>query len=119
MPGTEDNEWAWWWLRRGYVTVVDPALRVEHDHGKDPLSEIFVRSRREWAGFAMFRDPIDFTVSALVREWWAERGSHRSHLRARASHRRAARLAGKYAGSRHRPTPVPAGSAGRGRRVAG
>jgi glycosyltransferase involved in cell wall biosynthesis len=99
MPFTEDKEWAWWWLRHGFVSVVDPALVVEHDHSKDPLRQIFARSRREWMGFAMFLDVADYGVPDLLREWWSDLGTYRSATRARLSHRRAARLLGKYAAS--------------------
>ncbi len=120
MPGTEDKEWAWWWLRRGHACVVDPDFAVEHDHSKDPLREIYIRNRREWVGYQMFLDPADYSVSDLVREWWRQRGTYRSMTRARLSHRRTARLLGKYAGCRKRalraqydaasarpPTPAP------------
>jgi rhamnosyltransferase len=102
MPGTEDKEWALWWLRHGHVCVVAPDLIVEHDHSKDPLREIFQRGRREYVGFAMYLDPSDYTVADLARDWWSELGTYQSALRARLSHRRAARLAGKYAGTRRR-----------------
>jgi rhamnosyltransferase len=100
MPGTEDKEWAWHWLQRGRVVRIDPALNVEHSHAKDPLPEIYERSRREWRGYAMFLDLPRYGVGALLREWWTDKASWRSHARARLSHRRAARLLGKYAGLR-------------------
>jgi glycosyltransferase involved in cell wall biosynthesis len=102
MPATEDKEWAWWWLRHGYRCVVDPVLRVADDQSKDPLREIFARSRREWVGFRMYLDPADYKAADLVREWWREPGIYSSLARARLSHRRAARLLGKYVGSSRR-----------------
>jgi hypothetical protein len=36
----------------------------------------------------------------MVREWWTDQDSYRSMSRARLSHRRAARLLGRYAGVR-------------------
>src|SRR4051794_30353428 len=48
MPGTEDKEWAWWWIRRGWVHVCGIDLVVDHDHSKDPVREIYERGRREW-----------------------------------------------------------------------
>ena len=98
LPGTEDKEWAWWWLRQGWLHIADPSLQVEHDHSKDPLRDQFVRSRREWVGYAMFIDLEPYGVPDLIREWWTEQGSYRSIARARLSHRRAVRLLGKYAG---------------------
>src|SRR3954452_16840711 len=56
MPACEDKEWAWHWLRRGWLVRVDPALRVEHDHSHDPLRDVYSRSRRETAGFGMYLD---------------------------------------------------------------
>ena len=100
MPGTEDKEWAWWWLRRGFVHVVGSDLVVEHDHSKDPVRDLYVRGRREWTGHAMYLELAPYTLGLLAREWWSERGTYRSALRARLSHRRAARLLGAYAGRR-------------------
>jgi glycosyltransferase involved in cell wall biosynthesis len=102
MPGTEDNEWAWWWLRRGYVHVLDPQLMVEHDHSKDPLREQYVRSKREWTGFEMYLELPRYTIRDLIAEWWSDQGTYRSLARARLSHRRAARLLGKYTGRSRR-----------------
>jgi rhamnosyltransferase len=98
MPATEDKEWAWHWLQRGRVVRVDPALNVEHSHERDPLASIYQRSRREWRGYAMFLDLPRYGTAALLREWWTDRASWRSHTRARLSHRRAAQLLGKHAG---------------------
>jgi len=36
----------------------------------------------------------------MVHEWWTDQDSYRSPSRARLSHRRAARLLGRYAGLR-------------------
>jgi hypothetical protein len=36
----------------------------------------------------------------MLREWWTDQDSYRSRSRARLSHRRAARLLGRYAGLR-------------------
>jgi hypothetical protein len=48
----------------------------------------------------MYLPMPDYPPSALAREWWRERGSWRSHARARLSHRRAAALLGRYVGLR-------------------
>jgi rhamnosyltransferase len=100
LPGCEDKEWAWHWLEQGYVCVIDPALEVDHDHTRDPLRGIYRRARREAAGFAGFLELGPYGPRQLAREWWCERGWHASSLRARTSHRRAARLLGAYAGRR-------------------
>jgi rhamnosyltransferase len=100
MPGTEDKEWAWHWLERGWLVRVDPGLRVDHDHSHDPLRDTFVRSRREWVGYAMYLDLPDYPLSAAVRRWWSERDGHANAARARMSPWRAARLAGEWAGRR-------------------
>lgn len=100
MPGAEDKEWAWWWLQRGWTHVAGSDLVVEHDHTHDPLRAIYARSRREWEGYAMFLDVGGSSVRRLVRDWWSELETYRSPLRARLSHRRAARLLGAHAGRR-------------------
>lgn len=100
MPGTEDKEWAAHWMQQGYVTVVDPELRVRHDHSHDPLHDIYRRFRVQWTGHTMFRDVPRYGPRELVHEWWAELGGWPNHLRARLSPQRIARLLGKYSGTR-------------------
>jgi glycosyltransferase involved in cell wall biosynthesis len=96
MPGTEDLEWAAHWLERGWLVAIDPALVVDHDHSHDPLPSVYRRARREWAGFAMYLDLPPYPLGELVREWWSQREGHSTHLRARTSPWRLARLLGKY-----------------------
>ena len=100
MPGVEDKEWAWHWLQRGYVSIVDPALEVEHDHSDETMAERYRRAHREWVGLGMFVDVPGHSVSQLVREWWTQDGGRSSMLRARLSPTRAAELAGDFIGSR-------------------
>jgi rhamnosyltransferase len=100
LPGTEDKEWAHHWIERGYVCVVDPEFNVDHDHSKDSLREQYVRSRREWHGYALYLDLPPRGAADVAREWWTDQASYRSRLRARLSHRRVVRLLGMYAGLR-------------------
>jgi rhamnosyltransferase len=100
MPGVEDKEWAWYWIQRGYVTIVDPALDVEHDHSDETMAERYRRAHREWVGLGMFVDVPGYSVRELVREWWTQDGGRSSMLRARLSPTRAAELAGDFIGSR-------------------
>jgi glycosyltransferase involved in cell wall biosynthesis len=98
MPGTEDKEWAWWWLRHGFLHVVDPGLQTVHDHSKDSLRDQYARSKREWTGFGMYLELAPYGIRELLSEWWSDQATYRSPSRARLSHRRAARLLGAYAG---------------------
>lgn len=100
LPGSEDREWAWYWMQRGYRCVIDPALAVEHDHTHDPLRSIYKRTRREAEGLAMFMDGVLPEPLGLMREWWSDTRFYDSRLRARLSHRRAARILGTRAGLR-------------------
>ena len=100
MPGTEDKEWAWHWLTRGMTLVVSPEMRVDHTHGKDPARELFERSRREWYGLGMYYELDPYPARAALSEWWSELEGRPSHLRARISHRRAARIAGRWRAQR-------------------
>lgn len=100
LPGCEDREWAAFWLRRGWVCVIDPALAVEHDHTHDPLPAIYRRARREAEGFASFLERPPWSPRELLANWWTDTSYYDSALRARLSHRRAARLLGEYAGRR-------------------
>jgi rhamnosyltransferase len=100
LPGCEDKEWAMYWLQRGYVCVIDPALVVEHDHTHDSLSSIYGRARRESAALAEFAGLPAYGPRGLAYDRWSELRWYRSRARARLSHRRAARLLGTYAGRR-------------------
>jgi rhamnosyltransferase len=100
MPGTEDKEWAAHWLEQGYLVVVDPELRVRHDHAHDPLHDIYRRFRVQWTGHTMFRDVPRYGLPELAREWWSERNGWPNHFRARLSPQRIARLLGKFAGTK-------------------
>jgi glycosyltransferase involved in cell wall biosynthesis len=100
LPGCEDKEWALHWLRQGYVCAIDPGLTVEHDHSHDPAASIYRRARREWHGYAMFLELDHYGARDLARDWWSDVRWYDSPLRARLSHRRAARLLGGYAGRR-------------------
>ncbi len=100
LPGSEDREWAWYWLERGYRCVIDPALAVEHDHTHDPVASIYRRTRREAEGVAMFIGGELPEPPPLVKEWWSDTRFYDSRLRARLSHRRAARILGTRAGLR-------------------
>ena len=77
---------------------MDPDLRVDHEHEHDSLRKTYGRQWDYWRGYAMFLELPPYRLRELVREWWSERGGWPSHLRARLSPGRAARLLGKYAG---------------------
>lgn len=100
MPGTEDKDWAWHWLERGWTVVLDPTLMVDHDHSHDPFLSVYKRARREWVGYTMYVELPPYSFRDFVREWWTQLDGHANHLRARLSPWRFARLAGKYAGRR-------------------
>jgi rhamnosyltransferase len=108
LSGCEDREWAWYWLERGYRCVVDPGLVVDHDHTHDSLPSIYRRARREAEGLARFADGAVDPERGLLAEWWSDRRFYSSALRARLSHRRAARLLGERAGLRRARPPAAA-----------
>src|SRR5947207_3284777 len=62
MPGTEDKEWAWHWLERGHVVVVDPSFATEHSHRDEGPLAVYRRSRDVWRGFAMYLDLDPYRV---------------------------------------------------------
>jgi rhamnosyltransferase len=101
LPACEDREWGRYWALQGRPTLLDPALRVGHDHTHDPVREIYRRARRESAGFAVFLGadaPGPATMRELIGAWWSDTRFYRNRWRARASHRRAAQLLGTLAG---------------------
>jgi glycosyltransferase involved in cell wall biosynthesis len=99
MPGTEDKEWAWHWLERGRLVVVDPSFATQHagHHEEGPLAA-YRRSRNVWRGFAMFLDLEPYDARDLARAWWTELDGYPTHLRARIGWRRAANLLGRWRG---------------------
>jgi rhamnosyltransferase len=100
LPGCEDLEWSWHWLERDRRCVVDPMLVVDHDHTHDSVPAVYRRARREAEGLARFADGTAGPERGLLSEWWSDPRFYRSPLRARLSHRRAARLLGERAGRR-------------------
>jgi rhamnosyltransferase len=100
MPMTEDKEWSFYWLQRGWRCLVDPRLGVDHTHGGESISSTYTRAFLEYAGLAMYADLEPYHLGALAREWWRGDPAWSSAMRARLSRRRAARLAGKYRGLR-------------------
>ncbi len=99
LPGAEDKEWARFWaLARRRVTILDPQLVIDHDHTHDPVGEIFARARREAAGFGRFLTPSERRLDPLLHEWFWDTRFYRNPWRARASHRRMARLLGDRVG---------------------
>jgi glycosyltransferase involved in cell wall biosynthesis len=109
LPGCEDLEWSWYWLERGYRCVVDPGLAIDHDHTHDSLPSIYRRARREAEGLATFLDGLADPGRGLLGEWWSDDRFYSSQLRARVSHRRAARLLGERAGRRRARARLAAG----------
>jgi rhamnosyltransferase len=105
LPFCEDREWSRHWLERGYVCVIDPALVVEHDHTHDPVRQIYRRARLEAEGFATFLERPPYGLAELAGDWWSDLRFYDSALRARLSHRRAARLLGTYVGRRATRAP--------------
>ena len=83
LPGTEDREWAWHWMQKGHVVAIDPALVVHTDRGREGLRAHYRRGLIQFAGYAAFLDLPAYGPRDLVKEWWTDRGYHRSHLRAR------------------------------------
>jgi rhamnosyltransferase len=115
LPGCEDREWAAHWVAQGFACVIDPGLSVDHDHTHAPLRAIYRRARREAEGFGGFLDEPPWSATELARAWWSDTRYYDSPLRARLSHRRAARLVGEWAGRRR----AARARTGRGRPGAG
>jgi hypothetical protein len=100
MPGTEDKEWAWYWLHRGYLVVVDPAFATDHSHAHEGAMTAYRRARSEWRGFSMYLDLPPYGLRDLVRDWWHGLDGYPSHFRARVGRRRILRLIGAWRGRR-------------------
>jgi rhamnosyltransferase len=97
MPFTEDKEWAWHWLQRGWTCVVAPDLTVDHDHSKDPIRETWTRARAEWIGFGMYLDLPPYRLTDAFRDF---RASARGFRHPKNIAREAVRYAGVWSGRR-------------------
>jgi rhamnosyltransferase len=100
MPATEDKEWAWHWLGEGRLVVVDPSFATDHSHRDEGRLATYRRARDIWRGFSMYLDLEPYGARDLARDWWTGLGGYPSPLRARLGWRRAAKLFGRYRGSR-------------------
>lgn len=98
MPGTEDKEWAWYWLKRDRLVVVDPAFATDHNHRDEGPIKTFRRARGEWIGFGMYLDLGPYRARDLLRDWWHGLEGYPSHFRARIGRRRIVRLLGRWRG---------------------
>lgn len=100
LVASEDREWAWYWLKQGWLVLLDPALAVHHSHADEGPLRTFVRARTYVSGTRQFRELEPMSLRAALAEWWRGPHLHRSNVRARLDPRRMAQLAGKYAGLR-------------------
>lgn len=100
LAASEDREWAWYWLQRGWLVLLDPALAVHHSHADEGVVRTFARARGNRAATRRFRDLEPLPLRVVLAEWWRGPHLHRSGWRARLDPRRIAQLAGKYAGLR-------------------
>jgi rhamnosyltransferase len=98
LAAAEDREWAWHWLRRGWLVKLDPTLAVHHSHDDEGPVRTFRRVREDVRAQRRFRAIPPLSAGALAREWWRGPHGHRSAARARLDPRRLAMLAGKYSG---------------------
>jgi rhamnosyltransferase len=100
LAADEDLEWAWHWLREGWLVRLDPELAVHHSHAEESPVRTFRRRRAEAAAVHQFRDVDPLPLRRVLSEWWRGPHLHRSDLRARLDPQRIAALAGRYAGLR-------------------
>jgi glycosyltransferase involved in cell wall biosynthesis len=100
LVADEDLEWAWYWLREGWLVRLDPDLAVDHSHADESPVHAFRRRRAEAAAVHQFREVDPLPLRPVLSEWWRGPHLHRSNLRARLDPRRIAALAGRYAGLR-------------------
>ncbi len=100
MPGTEDKDWAWHWLQRDRLVVIDPVFVTDHSHSDEGPVKTFRRAQAEWEGFAMYLDLEPYSLRDMARDWWTELDGYPSHWRARVGPRRMLRLLGRWNGRR-------------------
>lgn len=98
MPSSEDKDWAWYWMERGYRVWVDPGTAYHHDHRDDSPLTAYTRARREWEGNAMSLPLPSYGLGPLARQWWSDQEGYRSRARSRLDPKRVPRLLGTYRG---------------------
>lgn len=97
----EDREWSWRVLDAGCVIAFDPELWVDISHMWRSSPEFFRRQFRAARAIASFAPLPPYRLSDAVREWWGRiPQDRRPALYHRLNYRRAAGMAGKYAGLR-------------------
>lgn len=97
----EDREWSWRVLDAGWVIAFDPELWVDMSHMWRSSLEFFRRELRAGRAIASFASVPPYRLGDAVREWWAHiPQDRRPALYHRLNYRRAAGLAGRYAGLR-------------------
>lgn len=55
MIFTEDKDWEFYFLKKGFITIYDPDVAVKHEHCEN-LRDIYIRSYKAHHGFAQFLD---------------------------------------------------------------
>jgi len=77
LPGTEDKEWAFHWLSRGYLAAHDPSLLTDHDHTFDPPLVRYRQQRREWRALGMWLEVTPIGLKDLLRDSLRDMGPKR------------------------------------------
>jgi rhamnosyltransferase len=97
----EDREWSWRVLDAGWVIAFDPELWVDISHMWRSSPEFFRRELRAGRAIATFASLPPYQLRDALHEWWTGiPQDRRPQLYHRLNYRRAAGLAGKYAGLR-------------------
>ncbi len=102
LGSSEDREWSWRVLEKGWVIAMDPALGVPTPHRvAEGYRAWYERHRREARDIATFAALAPYTAGDALLEWWdvSER-RRRFGVRARISPRRLVAAVAKYQGVR-------------------
>ena len=101
LPWAEDREWAIRATAAGWVIAHDPAVSVDMSHAWRTPRETFRRQRLGTLTIAGFVDLPEYGLRDCVREWWSQFPDDlHSRWLYRLDPRRAAGIAGRYAGMR-------------------
>ncbi|MFT3863140.1 MAG: glycosyltransferase [Solirubrobacterales bacterium] len=101
VGAVEDKEWAWRIIDAGWTVAFDPLLVVPQSHRwRAGTLAYFRRERRENGALARILDLPEYGLTELAQEWWQVPDDDHGRLFHLLNPRRAAGLAGKYAGRR-------------------
>ena len=101
LPTVEDKHWAQWVLDQGWAIAFDPRLAVAMTHRwRRGAATYYRREREEIRVLGSFEQLPPYGLREAIADWWRPPDDRHPALVHRLNPRRAAGIAGHYAGRR-------------------